>query len=182
MEKIDIFSKLVNIIKEPFVRWAIAFVAFVLFVVDYFLGPDNIISRYFSERVKAEWGWLFIIISLLAIFAIFFIDVPKFFSAIIVKKRKKDVANNYANLSENEKQQLIDIYDLPEHSATLYGNPIITELCDLGMLENPDGLFLGVWTEKGVKCFYEVSEQAKKLIREEKREENRGKKHGKRRW
>ena len=76
----------------------------------------------------------------------------------------------------------MEIYYQPGHCVNCYENFAITQLCDLGMLENSDEVFLGVWTEKGVKCFYEVSEQAKKLIREEKREENRGKKHGKRRW
>lgn len=167
MEKFDIFSKLVNIIKEPFVRRGIAFVAFVLFVADYFLGPDNTISRYFSERVKAEWGWLFIIISLLAIFAIFCIDVPKFFSAIIVKIRKKEVAKNYANLSKSEKQLLMEIYYLPGHCVSRRENFAITQLCDLGMLECPDGLYIGNWTDNGVELSYMVTDQAIELINKE---------------
>lgn len=167
MEKFNIFSKLVNIFEKPFVRWGIAFVAFVLFVADYFLGPDNIISLHFSERVKAEWGWLFIIILLLAIFAIFYIDVPKFFSAIIVKIRKKEVTKNYANLSKSEKQLLMKIYYLPGHCVKCYENFAITQLCDLGMLECPDGPYIGDLAEYGVMFTYMVTDQAIKLINKE---------------
>lgn len=182
MEKFNIFSKLVNIFEKPFVRWGIAIVALVLIGVSYLPGQENFILRFVSESVIEKWGLLFIIIVILAIFAIICIDGPKLFFYHNCHKEKKEVTKNYANLSKSEKQLLMEIYYLPGHCVNCYENFAITQLCDLGMLENSDEVFLGVWTEKGVKCFYEVSEQAKKLIREEKREENRGKKHGKRRW
>ena len=164
LEKINIFSKLINIIKEPFVRWGIVFVAFVLIVANYLLGQNNFISRYFSESVIKEWGWLFIIIVILAIFAIIKIDVLKAFS---VMKRKKEVTKNYANLSKSEKQLLMEIYYLPGHCVNYYENFAITQLCDLGMLECPDGPYIGDWTEYGVMFTYMVTDQAIKLINKE---------------
>lgn len=173
MEKINIFSKLFNLIKQPFVRWVIFVVITCLAFFIYLPGLKNITSQYISKSVKDACFVPVLILYIITIFSILWFDGPNFISKI---KKKKELTKNYANLKKIEKGMLIGIYNQPGHSLTCPETRIITELLDLGMLKYSEGQFLGYLTDNGMELCYKVTDLTIKLIKKEE------KKYRKRRW
>lgn len=176
MEKINIFSKLFNLIKQPFVRWVIVVVITCLAFFIFLPGLKNITSQYISKSVMDACFAPVLIVYIISIFAILWFDVPKFISKI---KKNKELTKNYANLKKIEKGILIEIYHQPGHSLTCPETRIITELLDLGMLKYSEGQFLGYLTDNGMELCYKVTDLTIKLI---KKEEKERRKYRKRRW